>query len=270
MRAAGLTRRLLFAVLLLVPSAAAAQQPFYTDDADVTERGKVHFDFFNEYDWLKPVQAPHQRQNTVNLKMNYGWTDHLELDLDSPLLTIMNDASATPRRPTGLGDTNMGFKYRFMPEREETTTPEVAIATYIELPTGNRVTGLGSGLTDLWIYGVLQQWLVRDRIVLSVNGGYLFYGNTSTGVVGITKARGHVATMGASVIRKFTDKLSLGAELTAAATTNLNLQRGQLQALAGGNYDMGHGLTFDFGLLGGKYAATPTFGIQLGLSVDVK
>src|SRR5262249_24022198 len=102
------------------------------------------------------------------------------------------------------------------------------------------------------------------------NGGYLFYGNTSTGVIGITKARGHVATMGASVIRKFTGKLSLGAEITAAATTNFDLQRGQLQALAGGNYDMGHGLTFDFGLLGGRFAATPTFGVQLGLSVDVK
>jgi len=263
-------QRLLLAAVLLWPSAAAAQQPFYTDDADVTPRGKVHFDFFNEYDWLKDGQAPHQRQNTFNVKMNYGLTDHLELDLDSPLLTIMNDASAVPRRPTGIGDTNMGFKYRFMPQREESSTPEVAIATYVEVPTGNTTTGLGSGLADLWIYGVLQKWIVRDRVVLSVNGGYLFYGNTSTGVVGITKARGHVATMGASVIRKFTDKLSLGAELTAAATTNLDLQRGQLQALAGGNYDMGHGLTFDFGLLGGWYVATPTFGVQLGLSVDVK
>ncbi|HEX4565090.1 MAG TPA: hypothetical protein VH138_00610 [Vicinamibacterales bacterium] len=101
-------RRLLLAVCLLWPSTVAAQQPFYTDDADVTARGKVHFDFFNEYDWLKDGQAPH------------------------------------------------------------------------------------------------------------------------------------------------------------------HLQRGQLQALAGGNYDMGHGLTFDVGLLGGWYVATPTFGIQVGLSVDVK
>jgi hypothetical protein len=262
--------RLLVVACLLWPSIAAAQQPFYTDDADVTPRGKVHFDFFDEYDWLKAAQAPHQRQNTFNMKMNYGLTDHLELDLDSPLLTIVNDSTATPRRPSGLGDTNMGFKYRFMPEREESTTPEVAVATYVEVPTGDRTTGLGSGLTDLWIYGVLQKWLVRQRVVLTVNGGYLFYGNTSTGVVGITKARGHVATMGASIIRKYTDRLSLGAELTAALTANLSLQRGQLQALAGGNYGMGHGLTFDFGLLGGWYVATPTFGVQLGLSVDVK
>jgi hypothetical protein len=258
------------ALVLLWPALAAAQQPFYTDDADVTPRGKFHFDFFDEYDWLKPVQAPHQQQNTFNIKVNYGLTDHLELDLDSPLLTIVNDPTAVPRRPAGFGDTNMGFKYRFMPDREGSTTPEVAVATYVEVPTGNRVTGLGSGVTDLWIYGVLQKWLVRDRIVLSINGGYLFYGNTSTGVVGIRTARGHVATMGASVIKKYTGKLSLGAELTAAATTNLDLQRGQLQALTGGNYDMGHGLTFDFGVLGGWYAATPTFGVQLGLSVDVK
>ena len=92
-------RRVLLAAALLWPSIAAAQQPFYTDDADVTPRGKVHFDFFNEYDWLKAGQAPHQRQNTFNMKMNYGLTDHLELDLDSPLLTIMNDPTGIPRRP---------------------------------------------------------------------------------------------------------------------------------------------------------------------------
>jgi len=265
------TRRLvLVAALLLWPSIAGAQQPFYTDDADVTPRGKFHFDFFNEYDWLQPEQAPHVRQNTLNMKVNYGLTDHLELDLDSPLLTIVNDTTFVPRHPTGFGDTNMGFKYRFMPEREESTTPEVAVATYVEFPTGNTSTGLGSGLTDLWIYGVLQKWIVRERVVLSVNAGYLFYGNTSTGVVGITRARGHVATMGASVIRKFTDKLSLGAELTGAATTNLDLQRGQLQALVGGNYDVGHGTTLDFGVLGGKYAASPVIGIQIGVSIDVK
>lgn len=263
-------KRVLLAAWLLWPSTALAQQPFYTDDADVTPRGKVHFDFFDEYDWLKPEQAPHQRQNTFNFKMNYGLTNRLELDLDAPLLTIANDVNTTPRHPSGFGDTNMGFKYRFNPQDEESTAPEVAVATYVEVPTGNRSTGLGSGLTDLWIYGVFQKWLVKERVVLSVNGGYLFYGNTSTGVVGIQKARGHVATMGASVIRKYTDKLSLGAEVTAAATTNFDLQRGQLQALAGGNYDMGHGLTFDFGVLGGWYVATPTFGVQIGLSVDVK
>src|SRR5579862_8860570 len=112
LRSASVMRRLLIAALLLWPSVAAAQQPFYTDDADVTPRGKVHFDLFDEYDWLKAAQAPHQRQNTFNMKMNYGLTDHLELDLDSPLLTIVNDPTGTPRQPTGIGDTNMGFKYR--------------------------------------------------------------------------------------------------------------------------------------------------------------
>jgi hypothetical protein len=34
-----------------------AQLPFYTDDAAVTERGKWHFEFFNEYDALQ-LQYP--------------------------------------------------------------------------------------------------------------------------------------------------------------------------------------------------------------------
>ena len=54
-----------FVVALFVvawPAIAAAQQPFSTDDADVTPRGTVHFEAFNEYDWLQPSQAPHLRQ----------------------------------------------------------------------------------------------------------------------------------------------------------------------------------------------------------------
>jgi len=38
--------------------------------------------------------------------------------------------------------------------------------------------------------------------------------------------------------------------------------------LIGGQYTVRNGMTFDFGLLGGKYVASPRVGAQIGFSVD--
>src|SRR5262249_30778583 len=154
-------------------------QPFYTDDADVTARGKAHVEVFNEYDWLPTSQMPHLQQNTFNMKVNYGLGRGLELDLDGPVITIVNDSSVEPERPVGFGDLNFGIKYNFHEEREGSSMPAFTLVSYIELPTGEVSTGLGSGLVDVWIYGVVQKTLAHD-FVLHLNGGYLFHGNTST------------------------------------------------------------------------------------------
>jgi hypothetical protein len=55
-----------------------AQLPFYTDDPAVTERGKLHFEFFDEFDGLQSSQYPNLRQNTANFKLNYGLPYRLE------------------------------------------------------------------------------------------------------------------------------------------------------------------------------------------------
>jgi len=46
-------------------------------------------------------------------------------------------------------------------------------------------------------------------------------------------------------------------ELTGAVTSNFQLSKGQLQALAGGNYAIRKNLTLDFGLVAGRFAASP-------------
>ena len=252
-------------LVLAQPPFIWAQQPFYTDDADVTPAGKVHLETFDEYDWLQHSQRPHRKQNTLNMRINYGLGNRLELDLDSPLIAIMNDTTASVRRPFGIGDTNFGMKYNIRPERG--TSPALAVAAYIETPTGNSENGLGSGLTDIWVYGVVQK-AVSPLLVLHLNGGYLFTGNTSTGVVGIGKARGHVATIGASIVRTFTRTLDVGMEVTGAVAPNTNLQRGQLQFLVGGNYSVHEGLTLDIGVLAGHYVASPRIGLQIGFSFN--
>jgi hypothetical protein len=101
-------------------------------DLAVTERGKWHFEFFNEIDAL-----PH----------------NLELDVDAPYLAIFRDFIASPRSSTGVGDTNLGVKWNFHNESPNSRIPALRhLAEKVRL-TGN--TGiLFAGNTSAGIVGI--------------------------------------------------------------------------------------------------------------------
>jgi hypothetical protein len=254
------------ALLVLFAALAAAQQPFITDDADTTPQSHFHFEFSNEYDLLQAASFPNRRQNTADFELDYGLFDRVEIGIELPLLTIYNATGTVPRRATGIGDTNLSLKYNFLRERENSRLPAMALAFNLELPTGDASRQLGSGLADFYLNGIVQKSLSRHT-KLRLNGGILFSGNETTGVVGI-KTRGTVFTGGASLVRQFNPRLQLGVELTGALQNNFQLGKGQLQVLAGGNYQFKPNMSFDFGVVGGKYSASPRAGLQLGLSID--
>jgi hypothetical protein len=124
--------------------------------------------------------------------------------------------------PSGIGDTQFGVKARLRDEREGSRLPAMSVVFYFEAPTGSTRKQIGSGLTDYWLYGVLQKSLTR-RTTGRLNGGVLFARNSSTGVVGIRAARGQVFTGNGSLVRDFTPKLKLGIEVFGGVTTNFNL-----------------------------------------------
>ena len=241
-----------------------AQLPFYTDDPAVTEPGKWHFEFFNEYDALQ-LQVPNLRQNTANFKLNYGLPYNLEVDVDSPYLSIYRTAGNQPSN--GVGDTNLGIKANFRKESATSRVPALAASLYIELPTGDATQQLGSGLQDYWL-NLIGQKSISPKTRLTGNLGCLFAGNTSTGALGTQNTRGHVFTGGLSLLHDFRPSLTLGAEIYGAYTNNGDLGRTQFQAMAGGQYALRNGLSFCFGLLGGKYVASPRIGGQIGFAMD--
>lgn len=265
LRARALTRAALLFFVSLLPS--VAQQPFYTDDPSVTEKGKFHFELFNEFDALQRELRPNLRQNTTSYRLNFGLPGNLELDIDNPLLAIFRADGVVPRRSAGFGDTNTGIKWNFHQEKDHSPLPAMSATFYVEFPTGDQRRQLGSGLIDYWLNGIVQKSL-RARTKITVNTGILFAGNTSTGLIGIQTTRGHVITFGASLIRKFTEKWELGGEVYGGVTGDLNLAKGQLQFLTGGHYKIRKEFSLDFGVLGGKYVASPRVGVQLGFSVD--
>jgi hypothetical protein len=236
-----------------------AQLPFYTDDPAVTEPGKLHFD------GLQSSQYPNLRQNTTNFKLNYGLPYKLELDVDAPYLSIFRAGRA--QNSAGPGDTNMGVKWNFRSVSQVSHLPALAASLYIEFPTGNTRQQLSSGLTDYWLNFIAQEPLtVKTRA--NVNLGFLFAGNTSTGVVGIQTTRGHVYTGGLSLLHDFNSRLTLGGEVYGGIADNSGLGRSQLQGLVGGQYSIRDGFGLTFALLGGKYVASPRIGGQVGFAID--
>lgn len=242
-----------------------AQLPFYTDDPAVTARGKVHFEFFNEFDVLQS-QYPNLRQNTTNYKLNLGLPHNLELDLDFPYLAIFR--AVGERTASGIGDTNVGVKWQFHKQADGSHAPALGVSLYTEIPTGDERRQLGSGLADYWLNFIGQEALT-DKTRINMNLGYLFAGNTTTGVLGIQTTRGHVGVGGLSVLHDFTRRLSLGAEIYGGYSNNGDLARSQIQLLAGGQYMIRNGMSFDFGVLGGRYVASPRIGVQIGFSLDI-
>ena len=257
---------LLLTCYLLFASRAVAQQPFYTDDADVTDKKKLHFQLSNEFDILQRSAYPGLRQNTTVFELDYGLCEGVEIGVDGPLIAISNSRITTPKTPFGFGDLDLHMKYNFLKEREGSRRPALAATLNVELPTGDARKQLGSGLTDYFLNGILQKSLTK-KTKLRLNGGVLFAGNTTTGEIGI-KTRGTVFVGGASLVKQVTPKLDLGAEVTGAVTRTLKLSNGQLQTLLGGNYALTEKMTFDFGILAGKFAASPRAGLQLGISID--
>jgi hypothetical protein len=145
--------------LLLFASVSQAQQPFVTDDADTTPKGKFHFEFSNEFDWLKSSSFPNARQNTADFELDFGLFDGVEIGIESPLITIYNANGIVPRRVSGIGDTNVSFKYNFHQESEHSRVPALAIGLNLELPTGDTKRQLGSGLADFYLNGIMQKSL---------------------------------------------------------------------------------------------------------------
>ena len=243
-----------------------AQQPFYTDDADVTAKGKFQLQFATQFDVLQRSSYPSLRQNTADFALTYGLGNGVEIGLDTPVLSIFNSHVASPKTAMGIGDTTIYLKYNFLKEREGSWLPAMTANMNVRFPTGDANRQLGSGLTNYWLNAIMQKSLSKQTM-LRMNAGMLFAGNTLTGVVGI-KTRGRVFTGGASIVKRFSEKFDFGAEVTGAVTSNFLVSKGQLQVLFGGNYSLKKNLTLDFGLIGGWFPASPRVGVQLGFSAN--
>jgi len=109
----------------------------------------------------------------------------------------------------GLGDIELGFKWRFIHQSEY--VPDVGTFPFVELPTGSQSRGLGNGTAQVY----LPLWLQKDFGKWTTYGGGGYWINPGPGNKNYWFA-------GALLQRQIVEPLYLGAELyyTSPQTTD--------------------------------------------------
>jgi hypothetical protein len=228
----------LLATLALTPFAHAGP-PFQTDDPD-----PVDYHHFEMYACELSDSTGRNAGGTIleapAYEVNYGAAPGLQLHLVVPPTVAWLPAGGATN--SGIGDTELGFKYRFF--KETPHSPEIGIFPFFELPTGNADRGLGVGKTwyrmPLWLQ---KSWGNPDRQWTS-------YGGAGETIVPQTGYQ-NFPFAGWLVQRQLSEKLTLGAELFghgAEGPAALSTRASTLADL-GGIYELRKSDTASFDLL---------------------
>jgi hypothetical protein len=258
-------KRLAWTLLALLGAASGvrAQQPFVTDDAEVTAKGLWHLEYYNEYAELGRNASPDLRQDTNNFVVQYGLLRNLEVNVDFPIIAIDRAPASPLDSAFGLGDVDLAAKYKVVAEDPSGARPAFALTLAVELPTGDASTQLGSGRTDVVLNTIAQKTFCGSTIV-HFNLGYQFSGNTLTGAIGIPTP-GHIVTAGLSIVHVLSPALLLGIDLNGAEVRTAHNRNREAQLTLGGSWSLWRKATLDFAFLAGKYDS-PRLGFLLGMS----
>ena len=119
-----------FAIVSL-PISAIAGPPFRTDDPEPVDY--KHWEFYTF------TTGTHVSGDTSGVgpafEFNYGLIPNGQFHIGVPAAF---DGPAGGPNQFGYGDTEIGFKYRFIQEDKEGWRPQVGIFPMLELPTGNQ------------------------------------------------------------------------------------------------------------------------------------
>jgi hypothetical protein len=152
--------------VIIAAHLAWAGPPFTTDDPEPVDyqHWEVYFASQLEHDkngWSGT--SPH-------LEINYGAIPNLQLHLIAPVPFVAPSHEAAR---FGYGDTELGVKYRFFEETDQ--LPQIGIFPLIEVPTGSRKRGLGSGheqvFLSLWLQKSFEPWMTYGGAGYWINPG---------------------------------------------------------------------------------------------------
>lgn len=182
-----------------------AGAPFFTDDPELVDY--QHWEallYSSNYITTSPASGYLQ---LPSLELDWGAFPNVTLHLAIP---AQGYVSPKPSNTTfGIGDTELGFKYRFIDETE--IIPQFAFAPLFELPTGNAEAGLGNGA--YWM--VLPVWLEKNWGHWRASGG--------GGYVINTVANGQNYFYGGGVVQKqVNEKWRFGIEIYAQGQISAN------------------------------------------------
>ena len=188
-----MTRRircsLIAMVITLWPAAAFASPPYDTDDPEPAD-----YRHWEIYMFGAGERSGGAFEGEAGLDINYGLAKDVPLTKTMPLNFIRG-----PGARTGIGDVEVGVKYRFY--HDEKAGFQVAIFPTVMLPTSGKT--YGSGKTGM----LLPVWAQKDIGKWSVFGGGGYSINPGAG----NRDYWQVA---AAVTREISSRLNIGAEVT--------------------------------------------------------
>jgi hypothetical protein len=180
-------------VCSMLSAFAYAGPPYQTDDPEPTDLGRVEVivaAFSN-------AEAGGEQGGGPQLQLNFGAARDLQLSVVGQL-----SFSAPGRGPAsyGLGDSQLGAKFRFL--HEDGACPEAAVFPQVVLPTGDSTRGLGAGQAQ-WL---LPLWLEKSWGPWSCSGGGGYWINPGPGNKNWT-------FIGAVLNRDVSESVTVGGEL---------------------------------------------------------
>jgi len=151
---------------VVFPPALSGGPPFFTDDP-----APLAFRQWEFYVASQDVNTKTGLSGTApHFELNYGASSNLMLHIITPLnYSKPRGAGAL----YGLGDIELGFKYRFV--KEKGAMPEVGTFPHLEVPTGSRRRGLGNGrpqvFIPIWVLKSFGPWATYGGAGLWTNPG---------------------------------------------------------------------------------------------------
>jgi len=179
--------------VISTPYVTWAGPPFITDDPETVEykHGELYLSsIYTDAKDGKTGTLPH-------FEANYGVLPDVQLHLLVPLAFSHPDGGPTNY---GLGDTELGVKYRFIPETDN--IPQVAIFPLVHVPTGDSDRNLGSG----YFQEFLPLWLQKSWGPWTTYGGGGYWINPGTD-------NKNYWQLGWLIQRELTKVLTLGVEV---------------------------------------------------------
>lgn len=217
---------------MLLPGFASAGPPFLTDDPVPVPLHHWELYLASQWDFGGGVATgtlPH-------FEVNYGVAPEVQLHLLIPAVL----AHMGGRTEYGLGDVELGAKWRFLSETAH--RPQVGIFPLVELPTGSAARGLGTGELQVFI----PVWIQKSF------GDWMTYGG---GAVRFTGTKDVDFEAGWLLQRQIAKPFALGAE--AYVTVPTDGRAVELQLNLGAVVDLSEHLH----LLG---SVGPSFGAETG------
>ena len=137
---------------------ASAGPPFLTDDPAPVELG--HWEFYLASQWTTARGAA--SGTAPHVEVNYGALPGLQLHAVVPATAAWQSGAPVQY---GLGDIELGAKYRFVDEGDR--RPQIGVFPLVLLPTGSQERGLGTGTTQV----LLPIWIQKSFGLWTTYGG---------------------------------------------------------------------------------------------------